>query len=150
MGALAIREKQLLYPASRVRVLPPGPVGVVFQSGGTFMYWLQQAAVRGLGFSYAVSSGNELDLDLADFINFLIDDENTKVITCMVEGVRRPEVFMAVAEKALRRESRSSWSSRAQRKGQGCREKPYGSAGWKRSRVRCAMRQDRHNPLPVA
>ena len=101
MGALAIREKQLLYPASRVRVLPPGPVGVVFQSGGTFMYWLQQAAVRGLGFSYAVSSGNELDLDLADFINFLIDDENTKVITCMVEGVRRPEVFMAVAEKAL-------------------------------------------------
>lgn len=101
MGALAIREKQLLYPASRVRVLPPGPVGVVFQSGGTFMYWLQQAAVRGLGFSYAVSSGNELDLDLADFINFLIEDENTKVITCMVEGVRRPEVFMAVAEKAL-------------------------------------------------
>ncbi|MBI4293224.1 MAG: acetate--CoA ligase family protein [Betaproteobacteria bacterium] len=101
MGALAIREKQLLYPASRVRVLPPGPVGVVFQSGGTFMYWLQQAAVRGLGFSYAVSSGNELNLDLADFINFLIEDENTKVITCMVEGVRRPEVFMAVAEKAL-------------------------------------------------
>lgn len=101
MGALAIREKLLLYPASRVRVLPPGPVGVVFQSGGTFMYWLQQAAVRGLGFSYAVSSGNELDLDLADFINFLIEDENTKVITCMVEGVRRPEVFTAVAEKAL-------------------------------------------------
>jgi acyl-CoA synthetase (NDP forming) len=101
MGALAIREKQLLYPASRVRVLPPGPVGVVFQSGGTFMYWLQQAAVRGLGFSYAVSSGNELNLDLADFVNFLIEDEDTKVITCMVEGVRRPEVFMAVAEKAL-------------------------------------------------
>ncbi len=101
MGALAIREKLLLYPATRVRVLPPGPVGVVFQSGGTFMFWLQQAAVRGLGFSYAVSSGNELDLDLADFINFLIEDENTKVIACMVEGVRRPEVFMAVAEKAL-------------------------------------------------
>lgn len=101
MGALAIREKLLLYPAARVRVLPPGPVGVIFQSGGTFMYWLQQASVRGLGFSYAVSSGNELDLDIADFINFLIEDENTKVITCMVEGVRRPEVFMAAAEKAL-------------------------------------------------
>ena len=101
MGALAIREKLLLYPAARVRVLPPGPVGVVFQSGGTFMYWLQQASVRGLGFSYAVSSGNELDLDLADLIDFLIEDENTKVITCMVEGVRRPEVFMAAAEKAL-------------------------------------------------
>jgi acetyltransferase len=101
MGALSIRERLLLYPAARVRTLPPGPVGVVFQSGGTFMFWLQQAATRGLGFSYAVSSGNELDLDLADYINFLVDDENTKLIACMVEGIRRPDAFMAAAEKAL-------------------------------------------------
>ena len=79
----------------------PGPVGVVFQSGGTFQFWLQQAALRGLDFSYAISSGNELDLDLADYINFLVDDEHTKLIVCLVEGVRRPQAFMAAAEKAL-------------------------------------------------
>src|SRR6185295_13157418 len=79
----------------------PGPVGVVFQSGGTFQFWLQQAALRGLDFSYAVSSGNELDLDLADYINFLIDDEHTKLIACLVEGIRRPLAFMAAAENAL-------------------------------------------------
>lgn len=101
MGALAIRERLLLYPAARVRTFPAGSVGVVFQSGGTFQFWLQQAAVRGLGFSYAVSSGNELDLDLADYINFMLDDTDTKIIACMVEGVRRPEALMAVAEKAL-------------------------------------------------
>jgi acyl-CoA synthetase (NDP forming) len=101
MGSLALREKLLLYPAKRVRGLKPGPVGVVFQSGGTFQFWLQQAALRGLDFSYAISSGNELDLDLADYINFLVDDAHTKLIVCLVEGVRRPQAFMAAAEKAL-------------------------------------------------
>ena len=101
MGALALREKLLLYPAKRVRALKPGPVEVVFQSGGTFQFWLQQAALRGLDFSYAVSSGNELDLDLADYISFLVDDEHTRFIACLVEGIRRPQAFTAAAEKAL-------------------------------------------------
>jgi acyl-CoA synthetase (NDP forming) len=101
MGSLALRERLLLYPAKRVRALAPGSVGVVFQSGGTFQFWLQQAGLRGLDFSYAVSSGNELDLDLADYINFLVEDEHTRIIVCLVEGIRRPEAFMAVAEKAL-------------------------------------------------
>jgi acetyltransferase len=101
MGSLALREKLLLYPAKRVRALRPGSVGVVFQSGGTFQFWLQQASLRGLDFSYAVSSGNELDLDLADYISFLVDDEHTNIIACMVEGIRRPQAFMAAAEKAL-------------------------------------------------
>jgi acetyltransferase len=101
MGAVAIRERLLLYPAKRVRSLQPGPFGVVFQSGGTFQFWLQQAALRGLDFSYAISSGNELDLDLADYINFLVEDEHTKYIVCLVEGIRRPQAFMAAAEKAL-------------------------------------------------
>lgn len=101
MGSLAIREKLLLYPAKRVRALRPGSVGVVFQSGGTFQFWLEQAAQRGLDFSYAVSSGNELDLDLADYVNFLVEDEHTKIIVCLVEGIRRPQAFMAAAAKAL-------------------------------------------------
>jgi acyl-CoA synthetase (NDP forming) len=101
MGSLALREKLLLYPAKRVRALQPGPVGVVFQSGGTFQFWLQQASLRGLDFSYAVSSGNELDLDLADYINFLVEDEHTRIIACLVEGIRRPQAFIAAAEKAL-------------------------------------------------
>jgi len=103
MGALSIHEKLLLYPAPRVRALPAGPVGVVFQSGGTFQYWLQQAAIRGLGFSYAVSSGNELDLDIADYVDFLVEDDKTRLIACMVEGIRRGEAFMRAAEKALAR-----------------------------------------------
>lgn len=101
MGAMAFPRNLLFYPATRIRGLPTGPVGVVFQSGGTFMFWLQRAAERGLGFSYAVSSGNEINLDLADYINFLVDDDDTQMIACMVEGVRRPEAFMEAARRAL-------------------------------------------------
>ena len=45
-----------------------------------------RAQPEGLGYSYAVSSGNELDLDMADYINFLVDDDHTRVIACMAEG----------------------------------------------------------------
>ena len=101
MGAISLPERLLFYPTPRVRSLPQGPVGVVFQSGGTFQYWLEQGAARGLGYSYAVSSGNELDLDMADYMNFLVDDDHTRVITCMAEGVRRPDALMAAAERAF-------------------------------------------------
>ena len=101
MGAMSFPSNSLFYPATRIRGLPVGSTGVVFQSGGTFMFWLQRAAERGLGFSYAVSSGNELNLDLADYINFLVDDEDTKMIACMVEGIRRPDAFIEAARRAL-------------------------------------------------
>jgi acetyltransferase len=101
MGAMSFPQNLLFYPATRIRGLPTGKTGVVFQSGGTFMFWLQRAAERGLGFSYAVSSGNELNLDLADYINFLVDDDDTQMIACMVEGVRRPDAFMEAARRAL-------------------------------------------------
>ena len=101
MGSLSLPERLLLYPTARVRSIGAGPVGVIFQSGGTFQFWLEQGAARGLGYSYAVSSGNELDLDAADYINFLVDDPHTRVIACMMEGVRRADALMAAAGRAL-------------------------------------------------
>src|SRR3970282_1317833 len=82
-------------------LLKKGPVGLVFQSGGSLGHWIKGASERGLGFYLAVSSGNEVSLDLVDSISFLINDPDTKVIALMVEGVRRPDAFMAVAEQAL-------------------------------------------------
>jgi len=104
MGALSLHNKQLFYPATRVRSLSAGDTGVIFQSGGTFMFWLERASVRGLDFSFAVSSGNELNLDLADYINFLVDDAATKMIVCMVEGIRRPLAFKEAARRAFEAE----------------------------------------------
>ncbi len=62
----------------------------------------QQAAARGLGFSCAASVGNEVDLDVADYINFFVEDEHTTLICCFAEGIRRPAAFVAAAEATQR------------------------------------------------
>lgn len=100
MGSFSLSEGLWSFPTP-VPLLKKGPVGLIFQSGGSLGNWIKGAAERGIGFTYAVSSGNEVNLDLVDYLSFLIDDPDTKLITLMVEGVRRPAEFKAVAEQAL-------------------------------------------------
>jgi acyl-CoA synthetase (NDP forming) len=100
MGSYSVAEGLWTFPTA-TPLLKKGPVGLVFQSGGSLGNWIKGATERGIGFSYAVSSGNEVSLDLVDYLSFLLDDAETKVITLMVEGIRRPAEFVAVAEQAL-------------------------------------------------
>lgn len=81
---------------------PVGSVGVVSQSGGILGALLSRAAPRGIGLSKLISTSNEVDLDIADFIDHLADDEATKVIALYVESVRHPEKFRQAALKAAR------------------------------------------------
>src|SRR3984893_2020406 len=101
MGSYSYRERLFAYPNTELCSVPPGPVAGIFQSGGTMQFWMKSASDRGLRFSYAVSSGNEADLDLADFLNFVVDDPHTKQIVLFIEGIRRPQAFMMAAARAL-------------------------------------------------
>src|SRR5713226_8279034 len=100
MGSFSLPEGLWTFPTA-VPLLKQGPVGLIFQSGGSLGNWVKGASERGIGFSYTVSSGNEVSLDMVDYLSFLVDDPGTKVITLMVEGIRRPNEFMAVATQAL-------------------------------------------------
>jgi acetyltransferase len=100
MGSYSVGEGLWTFPTV-TPLLKKGSVGLIFQSGGSLGNWIKGATERGLGFSYAVSSGNEVSLDLIDYLSFLVDDPETRVITLMVEGIRRPGEFAAVAEQAL-------------------------------------------------
>jgi acyl-CoA synthetase (NDP forming) len=81
---------------------PVGGIGVVSQSGGILGSLLSRAAARGIGLSKLIATSNEVDLELADFIDHLADDEATKVIALYVETVRNPQKFRAAALKAAR------------------------------------------------
>jgi len=100
MGSFSVTEGLWNFPTA-IPLLRPGPVGLIFQSGGSLGNWVKGASERGIGFSYAVSSGNEISLDLVDYLSFLVKDPETKVILLMIEGIRRPKEFMAVAAEAL-------------------------------------------------
>ena len=101
MGSYSYRERLFAYPNTELCSIPPGSIGGIFQSGGTLQFWLKSAADRGMRFSYAVSSGNEVDLDLADYLDFLVDDPHTKQIVVFIEGIRRPQAFLRAAARAL-------------------------------------------------
>ena len=101
MGAYSYRERLFGYPNTELCRLAPGSVACLFQSGGTIQFWMKAAAERGLRFSYCVTSGNEPDLGLADYLNFVIDDPETRQVVLFIEGIRRPEAFMHAAGRAL-------------------------------------------------
>src|SRR4026209_2038581 len=100
MVSFSVSEGLWTFPTA-TPLLKKGPVGLIFQSGGSLGNWIKGATERGIGFSYAISSGNEVSLDLVDYLSLQVNDADTKVITLMVEGIRRPDEFMAVAEQAL-------------------------------------------------
>jgi acetate---CoA ligase (ADP-forming) len=100
MGSYSLPDGLWTFPTS-TPLLKKGPVGLIFQSGGSLGNWIKGATERGIGFTYAVSSGNEISLDLVDYLSFMVDDPGTKVILLMAEGIRRPNEFMAVAREAL-------------------------------------------------
>ena len=101
MGAYSYRERVLGYPNTELCTLAPGPVACIFQSGGLIQFWMKAAAERGLRFSYCITSGNEPDLGLADYLNFVIDDPETRQVVLFIEGIRRPVSFMHAAGRAL-------------------------------------------------
>jgi acetyltransferase len=71
-----------------------GPVAFISQSGNNTVEVLVHSDVRGVGFSIAVSYGNALDLDEADFLTHLAGDAQTEVIGAYIEGVRDGRRFL--------------------------------------------------------
>jgi len=101
MGAYSYRERLFGYPNAELCQLAPGSVACIFQSGGLIQFWMKAAAERGLRFSYCITSGNEPDLGLADYLNFVIEDAETRQVVLFIEGIRRPAAFMHAAGRAL-------------------------------------------------
>lgn len=86
--------------ALEIKDLAAGNIGVVSQSGGIVGSLLSRAAARGIGLSKLVSTSNEADLDVADFVDYLAGDPATEVIALYVETLRDPEKFQRAARKA--------------------------------------------------
>ena len=81
----------------------PGRIGLVSQSGAlAFTTFFERAADRDLHFSHIVSTGNEADLTLTDYVAYLAERETVDVVCTYVEGIDEPERFMRVAERAVR------------------------------------------------
>jgi acetyltransferase len=80
-----------------------GNIAFLVQSGGVAGVLLDLAQEKKIGVSYCVSVGNEADLDVADFVEYLAEDPRTRVIALFVEGVKDGRRFLSALEKAKAR-----------------------------------------------
>lgn len=80
--------------------LPRGAVGLVSQSGALMVAMYNRAYDAGVGFSVAVSVGNQADLDICDFFEYLVADPATAVICMYIEGLKDGRRFRELAERA--------------------------------------------------
>ena len=74
-----------------------GEIGLVSQSGALMVSIFDRAYGDGIGFSACVSLGNQCDLELCDFIEYMIEDPATRVICVYVEGFVDPARFVRAA-----------------------------------------------------
>jgi acetyltransferase len=79
-----------------------GGISLVSQSGGLLNAVVELAANRGIGLNYLISNGNGAVLEIADYIDYLAGDPATKVIACIIEGVRDGRRFRSAVERAAR------------------------------------------------
>jgi acyl-CoA synthetase (NDP forming) len=74
-----------------------GRIGLVSQSGALMVSIFNRAHDAGIGFSLCVSLGNQCDLEICDFIDYLVADPNTGAVCVYVEGFVDGQRFLRSA-----------------------------------------------------
>lgn len=92
---LTFVETNMISPPKGARA-----VGIASQSGALAAVLATALHPRGCYVSTSVSTGNEAASGVEDYVEWLIDDEDTHVIAMYVESLRRPKAFIAAARRA--------------------------------------------------
>ncbi|HNX48266.1 MAG TPA: acetate--CoA ligase [Methanomassiliicoccales archaeon] len=79
-----------------------GNIAISSQSGAICVVVLDWAANINIGFSKFISVGNKLDVDEGHLLEYLRDDQHTKVIGMYIEGTDRGREFLKQAELTTR------------------------------------------------
>ena len=92
----------MLFAREALRFAPGSKPGlaIVGQSGGLLGHYQRAVDARGTPLSYVISTGNEIGLELTDFVEFLADDPATAVLVLYAEQIRRPQAFLAAIRRA--------------------------------------------------
>ncbi len=100
IGVLSNSDKM---NASFYNYLPfDGKAALVSQSGALLIAMAAATYTRRVGFDKMISIGNQADLDFADLITYLNEDENTSCITLYIEGIKDGPKFMDAARKCTK------------------------------------------------
>ena len=99
MGVVDLTANSATYIGDVSPYQPRGGVAGIAQSGSVTDAFIQ--AGSRVGFSRIVSCGSEVVLDVCDYLAYCLDDPETHSVILFVEGFKRPERFLALADRAL-------------------------------------------------
>ncbi|MET4388038.1 acetyltransferase [Bradyrhizobium sp. F1.4.3] len=79
-----------------------GNLALISQSGAIAAGMVDWAAQRGVGFSGIVSIGDQIDVDIADLLDYFALDHKTRAILLYIEAIKDARKFMSAARAAAR------------------------------------------------
>ncbi len=101
LGFANFSDRAAIWTGSLRSPLPAGSLGIVSQSGALAGQLSFLAQAHGIGLSRMVSTGNEADVDIAEALEYLVEDEQTRSIALFAETIRDPARFAQAALRAL-------------------------------------------------
>ena len=80
-----------------------GEIAMISQSGAMLTGMLDYSMGQNYGFSCNISLGNKADLGVVEFIEYLAEDDDTKVIICYLESINDGDRFLKIVPRAARK-----------------------------------------------
>ena len=99
MGVMDLTVNSSAYIGDVSPYLPRGGVAGIAQSGSVTDAFIHSGSR--VGFTRIISCGTEVVLDVCDYLAYCLDDPETTSVILFLEGFKRPERFLALADRAL-------------------------------------------------
>ncbi|WP_159078743.1 acetate--CoA ligase family protein [Orrella marina] len=77
-------------------------IGLISQSGGLGFSFYERGKLVNLDFNYIVSTGNQVDLEISDYADYMLGQDDTAALLMYVESFINPKRFVEIAKNALK------------------------------------------------
>ncbi len=103
LGALNLKDnvRNGFGGTLQLKTLKAGPFAMVTQSGGFGFGVVAIAAYYGVGFNYAISTGNEADISMLDLTEYFLERDDVEGVVMFMEGVTDGRRLLALGARAL-------------------------------------------------
>ena len=101
-GLWSVRSRVLLTfgSAARRSVLHHAPIAILSQSGAMAGAMARHLQNDEIGCAYMVSVGNETVLTIADYLEWMVGQDDVRVVALFIEGLRDGERLLRLIERA--------------------------------------------------
>lgn len=124
------------------RGVRPGTLSLLVQSGNMALSLMNEVTARSdEGIAVAVGVGNQMDLGLSEYLDFLGQHEGTRAVIAYVEGFRDGRTFLQVAARVARVKPVLLIKGARSRAGQAAARSHTGSVAGEHDRLRAGLKQ---------